>query len=227
MEGQADKAQLLAEELEGPWCPVPRITYHSMASKPCMAPDLMLAAGQKVALKEGVMSAPTKDPEAGLARGGPVRAFGVEAASRLLRQGPGPDPPALLRVRCGKFSVEEGDIALPDLSVFELRGEAGEGFGPAGQEDDLARFPVEPVNRMKPEPGIAVDLVPEVRIRLDPGLEDGAEIPSLLLLDAQSGRLLHHEPAPVRCEDGNGVRVGCHHKREGQSVNLRILLPSL
>ena len=112
--------------------------------------------------------------------------------------------------------MEEGDIALPDLVVFELLGEVAEGLAPAGQEHDPARLPVEAVNRMNPEPGIIVDLVPEVRVDLDPGLKNGAEIPSPLLLDAQPGGLLHHEPALTRGEDGNGERVRCHREKEEQ-----------
>jgi hypothetical protein len=38
-----------------------------MAGKPGVAPDLMFAAGQKIALNESVMGAPAKNPEAGLA----------------------------------------------------------------------------------------------------------------------------------------------------------------
>jgi len=84
VEGQADKALFLAEESEGPGCAIARIAYHGMASKPGVAPDLVLAAGHKVALNERVMSASAKNPVAGLARGGPARAFGKEAATRLL-----------------------------------------------------------------------------------------------------------------------------------------------
>ena len=84
MEGQTVKAHLLAEELEGPRCAVARIPHHGMTSKPGVAADLMFAAGQKVALNEGVMGASAKNPEAGLARGRPTRAFGMEAAPRLL-----------------------------------------------------------------------------------------------------------------------------------------------
>ena len=118
--------------------------------------------------------------------------------------------------------MEEGDITLPDLVVFELFGEVAEGLGPAGQEDDPARLPVEAVDGMNPEPGITVDPVPEVRVSLDPGLKDGTEIPFPLLLDAQPGGLLHHEPALVRAEDRNGKRVCCHREKERQSGNLRI-----
>ena len=84
MEGQTGKAHLLAEKLEGPGRAVARIAHHGMAGKPGVAPDLMFAAGQKVALNEGVMGASAKNPEAGLARDRPARAFGMEAAPRLL-----------------------------------------------------------------------------------------------------------------------------------------------
>ena len=50
MEGQTGKAHLLAEELERPRGAVARIAHHGMAGKPGVPPDLMLAAGQKVAL---------------------------------------------------------------------------------------------------------------------------------------------------------------------------------
>jgi len=68
MEGEAVKTHLLAQELEGPECAVARIAHHGMARKPGVTPDLMRAAGQKVALNEGVMGASPKDPEAGLGR---------------------------------------------------------------------------------------------------------------------------------------------------------------
>ncbi len=97
--------------------------------------------------------------------------------------------------------MEEGDIALPDFVVFELHGEVAEGPGPAGQEDNPARLPVKAVDGMNPEPGITVDLVPEVRVGIDPRLKEGTEVLPLLLLDAQPGGLLHHEPAPARRED--------------------------
>ena len=84
MEGQTGKAHLLTEELEGPRGAVARIAHYGMAGKPGVPPDLMLAAGQKVALNEGIMGASAKDPEAGLARGPLARAFGMEAAPRLL-----------------------------------------------------------------------------------------------------------------------------------------------
>ena len=97
--------------------------------------------------------------------------------------------------------MEEGDIALPDLVVFELYGEVAEGRGPAGQEDNAARLPVKAVDGKNPEPGITVDLVPEVRVGIDPRLKEGTEVLPLLLLDAQPGGLLHHEPAMACRED--------------------------
>ncbi len=119
--------------------------------------------------------------------------------------------------------MEESDIVFPGLVVFKLLREVAEGLGPAGQEDDSARLPVEAVDGMNPEPGIIVDLVQEARICLDPGPKGGTEIPSPLLLDAQPGGLLHHEPARARCQDRNGKWVHGHHKKEGQSGNLRRL----
>ena len=77
MEGETDKTHLLAEELEGPGCAVARIANHGMTRKPGVASDLMLAAGQKVALNEGVMGASPKDPEAGLGRDRPGAALGM------------------------------------------------------------------------------------------------------------------------------------------------------
>ena len=97
--------------------------------------------------------------------------------------------------------MEEGDISLPDFVVFELHGEVAEGTGPAGQQDNPARLPVKPVDGKNPEPGITIDLVPEVRVGIDPGLKEGTEVLPLPLLDAQPGGLLHHEPAPARRED--------------------------
>ena len=119
--------------------------------------------------------------------------------------------------------MKEGDITLPDLVVLELIGEVAKGLGPAGHEDDSARLPVEAVDGMNPEPGITVDSVPEVRVSLDPGLKYGAEIPFPLLLDAQPGGLLHHEPALTRREDRNGKSVHCHREKGSQSGNLGIL----
>jgi len=83
MEGQTGEAHLFAEELERPRGAVARIAHHGMAGKPGVAPDLMLAAGQKVALNEGVMGAPAKNPETGFAQGRLAPAFGMEAARRL------------------------------------------------------------------------------------------------------------------------------------------------
>jgi hypothetical protein len=80
--------------------------------------------------------------------------------------------------------VEEGDIALPDLVLFELLGEVTEGFEAAGYEDDPACLPVEAVDGMNPEPRITVNLVPEVRISFDPGLKNRTEVQSPLLLNA-------------------------------------------
>ena len=77
MEGEAVKTHLLAQELEGPGCAVARIAHHGMARKPGVTPDLMLAAGQKVALNAGVMGASPKDPEAGLGRDRPGAALGM------------------------------------------------------------------------------------------------------------------------------------------------------
>jgi len=201
MEGEAVKTHLLTQELEGPGCAVARIAHHGMSRKPGVTPDLMLAAGQKVALNEGVMGASPKDPEAGLGRDRPGAAFGMEAAPRLLRQGPSPEAPAIFRGRVGEISVEEGDIALPDLVVFELLGEVGEGRWPAGQEDNAARLPVKAVDGKNPKPGITVDLLPEVRVGIDPRLKDGTEVLPLLFLDAQPGGLLNDEPTPARRED--------------------------
>jgi hypothetical protein len=56
--------------------------------------------------------------------------------------------------------VEEGDIALPDLVLFELHGEVAEDSGLAGQEDNPARLPVKTVDGKNPEPGITVEFVP-------------------------------------------------------------------
>ena len=112
---------------------------------------------------------------------------------------------------------------LPGVVVFELFGEVAKGLGPAGQEDDAACLPVEAVDGMNPEPGITVDSVPEVRVNLNPGLKNGAEIPFPLLLDAQPGGLLHHEPALTGREDRNGKSVHCHREKENQSGNLKML----
>ena len=190
-----------------------------MAGKPGMPPDLMLAAGQKVALNERIMSAPAKDVKAGLARGHPTRAFGMETASCVLRQRPVPETPVIFRVRCGDISVQEGDVALPDFPGFELRGKVGERFAPAAQQDDPARFPIEPMDGMKSEAGVTVDFVPMGRGIFDRGLKNGTKIPFLLLLDAESGGLFHHEPALARCEDRDGVGVGCRHRK---SVDFRV-----
>lgn len=84
MEGQTDKTRPLAEELQRPRSAVAPIAHHGMTGKPGVAPDLMLAAGQKVALDEGVMGASAKNPVAGLAGDRPAPALWVEAASRLL-----------------------------------------------------------------------------------------------------------------------------------------------
>jgi len=84
MEGQTGEAHLFAEELERPRGAVARIAHHGMAGKPGVAPDLMLAAGQKVALNEGVMGTPAKNPETGFAWDHFARAFGMEAAPRVL-----------------------------------------------------------------------------------------------------------------------------------------------
>ena len=84
MEGQTGEAHLLAEELDRPRGAVARIAHHGMAGKPGVAPDLMLAAGEKVARNKGVMGAPAKNPETGLARDHPARSFGMDAAPRLL-----------------------------------------------------------------------------------------------------------------------------------------------
>lgn len=83
MESETGKAHLFAEKLEGPGCAVATITHHGMAGKPGVAPDLMFAAGQKVALDESVMGASAENPETGLARYRPARAFGMEAAPGL------------------------------------------------------------------------------------------------------------------------------------------------
>jgi len=172
-----------------------------MTRKPGVTSDLMLAAGKKVALNEGVMGASPKDPEAGLGRDRHRAALGMVSAPRLFRQGPSPEPPTVFRRRVGQISVEEGDIALPDLVVFELHGEVAEGRGLAGQEDNTARLPIKAVDGMNTKPGITVDLAPEVRVDIDPRLKDGTKALPLLLLDAQPGGLLNHEPAPARRED--------------------------
>jgi len=80
--------------------------------------------------------------------------------------------------------MEEGDIALPDLVLFELPGKVAEGLWPTGHEDDPARLPVEAVDGMNPEPGFTVNPVPEVRVSFDPGLKNGTEAQSPLLLNA-------------------------------------------
>ena len=118
--------------------------------------------------------------------------------------------------------MEEGDVALPDQVVLELFGEVTEGLGPAGQENDPARLPVEAVDRLNPEPEITVDPAPEVRIILDPRLKDGAETPSSLFLDTQPRRLLYYEPALIRAQDRNGERICSHREKKGRSENSRI-----
>ncbi len=198
MEGETGKAHLVSEKLEGPRRTIARIAHHSMTGKAGVAPDLMLAASQQVALNEGVMGASAKNPEAGLARDRPTWTFWLEAAPCLLRQGPGPEPPALLHVRPGEFSVEESNITLQDLVLLELLGEAAEGLRLARQEDNPARLPVEAMDWMNPEPGIAADPVPEVLISFDQPLKDGTETLSPLLLDAQPRGLLDYEPALIR-----------------------------
>ena len=96
--------------------------------------------------------------------------------------------------------MEESDISLPDSVVLELRGEVAEGPGLAGQKDDPLVSPVKAVDRKNPESGITLDLLPEVRVGVDPRQKEGTEVLPLLLLDAQPGGLLHYEPAPARQE---------------------------
>ena len=201
MEGVTDKTHLIAQEFEGSGGAVARIAHHGMTCKPGVTSDLMLAAGQKVALNEGVMGASPQDPEAGFGRDSPGPALGMKAAPRLLRQGPSPEPPAVFRGRLGEISVEKSDIALPDLVLFELLSKVAEGPGPASQKDNAARLPVKAVHRKNPEPGITLDLLPKIRVGIDPRLEDGTEVLPLLFLDAQPGGLLSHEPTPARRED--------------------------
>ncbi len=85
MEGQTGEARLFAEKLERPRCAVARITHHGMAGKPGVAPDLMLSARQKVALNEGIMGAPAKNPETCFARDFHARTSRTEAAAGVLR----------------------------------------------------------------------------------------------------------------------------------------------
>ncbi len=94
--------------------------------------------------------------------------------------------------------MEEGDIALQDLVLLELPGKVAEDLRLARQEDYPARFPVKAMDWMNPEPGITADPAPEVRISFDQPLKDGTETLSSLLLNAQPGGLLDHEPALVR-----------------------------
>ncbi len=84
MEGQTGEARL-AEKLEGTRGAVARIAHHGMAGKPSMAPDLMLSAGQKVALNEGIMGALAKNPETCFARDFHARTSRTEAAAGVLR----------------------------------------------------------------------------------------------------------------------------------------------
>ena len=118
--------------------------------------------------------------------------------------------------------MEEGNITFPDLVAFELPGEIAEGLGPAGNEENPARLPVEAVDGVNSKPGITVDPLPEVRVSLDPGLKDGTEIPSLFLLNAQPGGFLHHEPTLARRQNRNGKRVRCHRKKEEQPTSLSL-----
>ena len=97
--------------------------------------------------------------------------------------------------------MEKGHIAFPDFVVFELPGEIAERLGTAGQEHHPACLPVEAVDGLDPERGIAVDLRLQIGIGFDLGREDGAEIPSPLLLDAHPGGLFDHEPSLTRRQD--------------------------
>ena len=98
MEGQTGKALSLAEELEGPGRAVALIAHHGMTGEASMAPDLMLSAGQKLALDEGVVGASAKNPKAGFARDAVARAFGNEAATCFLDRGQvqSPQPSSVL-----------------------------------------------------------------------------------------------------------------------------------
>jgi hypothetical protein len=100
-----------------------------------------------------------------------------------------------------EFAVNESDIPLPNAAALEPAGEMGEDFGPAGQKNDPACLPVEPVDRMNPELRIAPGASQEIGIGPDPGMEKRAEVASCLLLDAYAGGLLHHEPTPARIDD--------------------------
>ena len=83
MERQAGKSHLRAEEVKGPGCAVSTIAYHGMASQPGVPSNLMLAAGQKVALDKGIMGASPKDPETGLAGCRPSLPLRMKSAARL------------------------------------------------------------------------------------------------------------------------------------------------
>ncbi len=109
--------------------------------------------------------------------------------------------------------MKEGDISLPGLVMLELSAVVAESLRLAGKEDDPARLPVETVDGMNPETGITVDSIPEVWVSLDPGLENGAEIPFPVPLDAEPGGLLQHQPALADGEDRNGISVCCHRRK--------------
>ena len=106
--------------------------------------------------------------------------------------------------------MEECDVTLPDLVALELPCEVAEGLGPAGQEDDSARFPVETMDGVNPEPRDKSDLVAEARVSLDPGPEDGTETHPPRLLNTEARRFFHRKPSLARGEDRNGEGVHRH-----------------
>jgi hypothetical protein len=107
--------------------------------------------------------------------------------------------------------VEECDVTLPDLVVFELPGEVAEDLGSASQKDDPACFPIETMDGVNPEPRDKADLVAEARVSVDLGPEDGTETHCPCLLNAEARRFLRRKPSLARGEDRN--REGVHRHR--------------
>jgi hypothetical protein len=220
MERETVKTFLFAEKLDGPGCTVTPIAHHGMTREPGMAPDLMSAAGQEIALDERVMSAFLKDPEACFGLNPLAPAFGTGAPSRILGQGPDPDPPAFYRLNLREISMEECDIALPDRVALKLCSEVAEDRRPACQEDHSARLPVEAMDGKDSEPGIVFHFFFQFRIGLDPGLQDRTEVRLPVRLNAQARRLLHNEPPRSRRMDDDGKRICCHLARKRTPNNI-------
>ena len=199
MERNPVKRKVLSQEGESSGRAVAAVTDYRMPGQFRMAPDLMLAAGERFDFHHRVMGAVVNDPVRGFARLPGSGAFRVEASAGGFGKTPSPCPPRGVSFQAFQAAMQKSDIAFFYLAGFELFRKETKQIAGGGQNDNAACFFVETINRIDAEIRIGIYLTPVGKLFLN----NGTKITPGLVMHRHPGRFVHRQPTFSKDQHGD------------------------